>query len=372
MLTESQCAKIEKALTEDVEPRKLAAYLCLHMGLTVAEASALRVGDIDFEANTLAVKRLLSKAASPASGRYVIVEDENSRVLPMPPHVARLLKESLRLYPNRDCYIISGGNEVPGAHLLQNVLSSVNKKYAVTDKLTALKLRNAFIRRCLEAGIDLYTVASYIGIRQIDEIQGKFAAYLKARLEQISLLERYAAGCKAPERPASSPARRMNLLILGAGSQGPVVKETAQALGVFREIAFLDDAAGNSLAIDACANYKKYVDEYPIAMPSFGNCELRAKWLDRLEEAGFILPTLIHPMATVSPSAVVGEGTVVEMKAIIGTGARIGRGCIISSGAVVDLNAVVGEYVHVGSAAAVKKDAVVSPFSVIHSGEVFG
>jgi carbonic anhydrase/acetyltransferase-like protein (isoleucine patch superfamily) len=70
-------------------------------------------------------------------------------------------------------------------------------------------------------------------------------------------------------------------------------------------------------------------------------------------------------MATVSPSAYIGEGTVVEMKAIIGTGARVGRGCIISSGAVVDLNASVGEYVHVGSAAAVKKDAVVSPFSVI-------
>lgn len=49
MLTEQQCEKIEKGLTAQVEPRRVAAYLCLHMGLTLAEAAALRVGDIDFE-----------------------------------------------------------------------------------------------------------------------------------------------------------------------------------------------------------------------------------------------------------------------------------------------------------------------------------
>ena len=43
MLTEQQCEKIEKGLTAQVEPRRVAAYLCLHMGLTLAEAAALRV-----------------------------------------------------------------------------------------------------------------------------------------------------------------------------------------------------------------------------------------------------------------------------------------------------------------------------------------
>ena len=40
MLTEQQCEKIEKGLTAQVEPRRVAAYLCLHMGLTLAEAAA--------------------------------------------------------------------------------------------------------------------------------------------------------------------------------------------------------------------------------------------------------------------------------------------------------------------------------------------
>ena len=42
MLTEQQCNLIERSLNEDVEPRKVAAYLCLHMGLMLSEVSALR------------------------------------------------------------------------------------------------------------------------------------------------------------------------------------------------------------------------------------------------------------------------------------------------------------------------------------------
>ena len=219
-------------------------------------------------------------------------------------------------------------------------------------------------------------------------IDGRFEArYEKGRNEAGRIIYGYCYGKTYEEAEAKRAAilgvepaakakprvvRRMNLLILGAGSQGPVVKETAEALGVFNEIAYLDDDPNNKLAIDSCTNYEKYVDLYPIALPSFGNCKLRAEWIERLENAGFILPTLIHPMATVSPSAVIEEGTIVEMKAIVGTGAHIGHGCIVSSGAVIDLNATVEENTHVGSSVTVKKGAVVPAFSTLSSGSVFG
>jgi UDP-N-acetylbacillosamine N-acetyltransferase len=363
--------KIEKALTEDIEPRKLAAYLCLHMGLTVAEATALRVCDIDLNDKALTIRSTLKRSAAAASEKYKVVSEDGDRILPMPPHVEKLLKEHTGLYSDPDCFLINGEHTVAGAHLLQNLLLSINNKYKIGDSLTAINLRNAFIRRCIESDVDLYTIATYIGVKQLGELQKKFANYLSAKPEKINVLQKFSAGYCSQE-PAEAKAKRMNLLILGAGSQGPVVKETAQALGVFRDIAYLDDDPNNKLAIDTCENYKKYVNIYPIAIPSFGNCELRAKWIERLEEAGFILPTLIHPMATVSPSAVIEEGTVVEMKAIIGTGAKINRGCIISSGAVVELNATISENTHIGSAVTVKKNAIVTPFSVLSSGQIFG
>jgi acetyltransferase-like isoleucine patch superfamily enzyme len=372
MLTESQCMQIEQALTEDIEPRKLAAYLCLHMGLTVAEATALRVCDIDFIKNTLTIHNTLKRVNSPAAQKYEVTTENDNRTLPIPPHVIELLKEHIDLYPDPNCFLISGDQTTPGAHLLQNLLLSINNKYHIADSLTAIKLRNAFIRRCLENDIDICTIAAYVGVKQIGEIQKKFADYITLHPEKINALEKYREGYNPPNQTPVVKAKRMNLLILGAGSQGSVVKETAEALGVFHDIAYLDDDLNNKLAIDTCENYKKYINQYPIAIPSFGNCELRAKWIERLEEAGFIIPTLIHPMATVSPSAVIEEGTIVEMKAIINTGAVIKHGCIISSGAVVDLNAVVCENTHVGSAATVKKNAIVPPFSVLQSGSVFG
>lgn len=370
MLSESQCMLVEKALTEDMEPRKLAAYLCLHMGLTVAEATALRLCDLNLDTGMLAIRSTLTRMDQAASGKYEIISGGNERALPMPLHVVKLLKEHIDLYKDADCFLINGEHSVVGAHLLQNLLFSINKKYSIADSLTAIKLRNAFIRRCIESDIDLFTIGSYVGIKQIGEIQKKFAAYLIPRPEKINALEKYSMGYKPLEQPIIPKAKRMNLLILGAGSQGPVVKETAEALGVFYDIAYLDDDLNNKLAIDTCENYRKYVDLYPIALPSFGNCELRAKWIDRLEKAGFILPTLVHPMATVSPSATIEAGTIVETKAIVGTNATISKGCIISSGSIIDTNAAIGKICHIDCAATVKKGAHVKPFTKVESGTV--
>lgn len=45
MLTDKQCSIINRHLTENVEPRKVAAYLCLNMGLLLGEVTALRRQD---------------------------------------------------------------------------------------------------------------------------------------------------------------------------------------------------------------------------------------------------------------------------------------------------------------------------------------
>lgn len=139
--------------------------------------------------------------------------------------------------------------------------------------------------------------------------------------------------------------REMNLLILGAGSHGREVRELAESLRVFRKTAFLDDVKPEALG--PCRELARYIDDYPIAIPAVGNREVRMRWLAELAQAGFVLPVLIHPGATVSPSAEIGLGTVVCARAVIGSGAMIGRGCIISSGATIDRDAVLPDGVHV-------------------------
>lgn len=57
--------------------------------------------------------------------------------------------------------------------------------------------------------------------------------------------------------------------------------------------------------------------------------------------------TAVHPSALISPSATVGEGTVVMHGAIIQAEAVVGRHCIINTGASVDHECRLGDYVHI-------------------------
>lgn len=141
--------------------------------------------------------------------------------------------------------------------------------------------------------------------------------------------------------------RELNLLILGAGSHGREVRELAQRLNVFRRIAFLDDGPAKAGVLGPCAALERWVGEYPVAIPAVGNRTLRMRWLGELARAGFVLPVLVHPDATVSPSAALGYGTVVCARAAVGSGAVIGTGCIIASAATIERNAVLPDGAHV-------------------------
>lgn len=148
MLTEQQCEKIEKGLTAQVEPRRVAAYLCLHMGLTLAEAAALRVGDIDFENGTVFVRHALGKVED---GATALLPCDAPRTLPMPPHVRRYLRRHRGLYGDgEEAFLMSGSKSAPSFYGIQNLLTSICRRQGVDRAVSATDLRNAFIRRCIE------------------------------------------------------------------------------------------------------------------------------------------------------------------------------------------------------------------------------
>lgn len=158
-----------------------------------------------------------------------------------------------------------------------------------------------------------------------------------------------------------------SLLIIGAGGHGRVVKEVAEALG-YEKIAFLDD---NSVeAIGKIADSKSFVQEYQAAFVGIGNNKLRNELLQRLEQEGFVIPSLLHPTTYISKTAVIGKGTVVEPKAIVNANSRVGLGCIISVGAIVDHDVVLEACVHVNAGAICKAGSFAYAFTKIDSGEI--
>lgn len=159
------------------------------------------------------------------------------------------------------------------------------------------------------------------------------------------------------------------LLILGAGGYGKLVQEVAQAMGAFCEIGFLDDANPNALG--RLTDYKSFRQRYCCAFVAMGNPGLRLQWLERLEQAGYELPVLIHPRAYISPSAVLGRGSIVEAMAVVNTEAVVERGGLLCAGCVVNHNAQVQAGCQIDCNAVVAAHAIVPQGTKVPSGTVF-
>lgn len=129
--------------------------------------------------------------------------------------------------------------------------------------------------------------------------------------------------------------REMNLLILGAGMHGSDVYEIAKSLRIFNKIYFLDDDITKRHVIGKWSEVKNYIEEYPIALVAVGDENTRRDWTRKLNQIGFIIPTLIHPTAFISEETEIGVGTVIYPRVTIATGVHIGKGCIIGTGSTI-------------------------------------
>lgn len=159
------------------------------------------------------------------------------------------------------------------------------------------------------------------------------------------------------------------LLILGAGRYGQVVKETADAMGCFDRISFLDDIS--PIAIGKLVDYEHYVQEYTYAFVAIGNPHIRQLWLEKLEQIGYVLPVLVHPKSYVSSSARLGKGTIVEPMAVVSTEAIVEKGGLLCAGCVVNHNAHIMQMCQIDCNAVVESDAVVPEGTKVYSGTVF-
>lgn len=104
------------------------------------------------------------------------------------------------------------------------------------------------------------------------------------------------------------------------------------------------------------------------AVGAVTNHPVRKKLFDKLKNAGFDLPPLIHPSAVVEPSASLGEGTQVMVGAIVGSSASIGKNCIINSGATVSHDCVIRDHVHISPGAVLAGTVTVDSNSLIGMG----
>jgi len=146
-----------------------------------------------------------------------------------------------------------------------------------------------------------------------------------------------------------------DVVIIGAGGQGKVVLDVLLAERRFRPVGFVDadpqltDSYVGGLPVLGSVNSLTRLRQQRVrhAFVAIGDNRTRLRYATLLREQGFDLVSAVHPTASVSPSATVGENVVVCPQAAVVCEARLGLGVIVNTGAVVDRECVVAEAAHV-------------------------
>lgn len=141
------------------------------------------------------------------------------------------------------------------------------------------------------------------------------------------------------------------LAVIGASGHGKVVAEIAILNGY--NVVFFDDAypvkvkVENFNVIGDTSMFLKTANNYSGAAVGIGDNHIRKEKLELLLSNDVNLPVLVHPNATVSDLASLGDATVVSAGAIVNPFSKVGRGVIINSNAVVEHDCDISNYVHI-------------------------
>jgi sugar O-acyltransferase (sialic acid O-acetyltransferase NeuD family) len=181
------------------------------------------------------------------------------------------------------------------------------------------------------------------------------------RLVTESVIRELTGGAKASMPMLDGVDPQKSILVYGGGGHAKTILSMIQALGSYQIAGVVDDgiAAGERVlgipvlgggdVISALA-----AQGLRLAANGVGGIldhRIRFKIFELLESAGFSFPALVHPRATVEPSARVGEGTQVFAHAYVGSETVLHPRCMVNTGAVVSHECVIGSYSHIAPGA---------------------
>jgi sugar O-acyltransferase (sialic acid O-acetyltransferase NeuD family) len=148
-----------------------------------------------------------------------------------------------------------------------------------------------------------------------------------------------------------------SILVYGAGGHAKAVMEMALATDRFEITGIIDDRvpAGTQvmgIPVLGPRAVLAALAERGLKLAANGvggivDIVVRVKLFELLEVHGYDLPVLVHPRATVEPSAQVGAGVQVFANAYVGSEALLHPRCMINTAAVVSHDCTVGAYTHI-------------------------
>lgn len=158
------------------------------------------------------------------------------------------------------------------------------------------------------------------------------------------------------------PAEKPYLLLYGAGGHAKSVMEIVRQRDEYTIVGIVDDNATLTgkrvldIPVLGTRSVLPALVAQGVTLAANGvggilDINVRVRIFELLEAAGFSFPALVHPRATVEPSARLSEGVQVFANAYIGAEAELRPRCMVNTGAIVSHDCVIGEYAHIAPGA---------------------
>jgi sugar O-acyltransferase (sialic acid O-acetyltransferase NeuD family) len=168
------------------------------------------------------------------------------------------------------------------------------------------------------------------------------------------------------------------LIIYGGGGHGKSLIDLVRAIGTFEIVGLIDDGlepgsqvmgvtvfgGGTLLAPLAERGLRLAIN----AVGGVGDIGSRVQVFERILNAGFTCPTLVHPTAFVETSAHLADGVQVFPNAYVGSEAKVDFGVIVNTSAVVSHDCRLEAYANVAPGASLAGGVTVGEGALIGMG----
>jgi UDP-perosamine 4-acetyltransferase len=143
------------------------------------------------------------------------------------------------------------------------------------------------------------------------------------------------------------------IVVVGGGGHAKVVIETIRACGLFQIAGVVDPSPKQTeklLGVPWLGDDETLPtlqsNGVECAAVALGDNRLREDVGNRLISIGYQLPVIAHPLAQISPTARLGQGSIVMARSCIGPCTIIGDLCIVNTGAIVEHDNNIGAAAH--------------------------
>jgi len=153
----------------------------------------------------------------------------------------------------------------------------------------------------------------------------------------------------------------MAIIIYGGGGHGKSLLDLVRLLGTYNVVGFLDDgvlAGEEIMGVPILGTGDLLADLFDQgvrlainAVGGIGNVAVRVKVFQRLADAGFSCPAVVHPTAFIEQSALLFPGVQVFPHAYVGSDVQVGFGSIVNTGAIVSHDCILGDFVNISPGA---------------------